>query len=118
MKLEGVTAFKIRPCPASMEIMDPALDAKTVGELCGQWRGNLLKASSLHAEDGKLFTGLDNGLHQRESSEPRAGSDTCNMSPEENLSASTCTYLSQIPTSAFTLESEKNWDERHLLCVA
>ena len=93
MKLEGVTAFKIRPCPASMDIMDPALDAKTVGELCGQWRGNLLKASSLHAEDCKLFTGLDNGLHQRESSEPRAGSDTCNMSPEQNLSASTYIFV-------------------------
>ena len=107
MKLEGVTAFKIRPCPASMEIMDPAPSTgrKNCGRVCGQWRGNLLRASSLHAEDCKLFTGLDNGVHQSHQSRVR---HLQHVTEGEFVSRNLPQiYLSQIPTSAFTLGRRK-----------
>ena len=58
MKLEGVTAFKIRPCVSRLNgIMDPALDAKTVGELVDNGGEIYIESiPSLAAEDCKLFT--------------------------------------------------------------
>ena len=116
MKLEGVTAFKIRPCVSRLNgIMDPALDAKTVGELVDN--GGEIYIESIPCCRGlqTIHSELDNGVHQ---SRVRLRTlATCHGFENLPLSPKLEIFVTKIPTSAFTA-SVKNWDERQLLCVA
>ena len=121
MKLEGVTAFKIRPCVSRIEWNNgPCTGRKNCGRVGRTIAGKFILKASLAAEDCKLFTMgvseimLDNGVHQ---SWVRTLA-TC-FQGFENLSSSSILeiFVTKVPTSAFTA-SVKNWDERQLLCVA
>ena len=104
-----------RPCCTS--------GRKNCGRVCGQWRGNLLKASSLHAEDCKLFTGrwtiesiraIRARPGQSRTLATCHGTRICHQQPILDIfvTSSHITIHSRKP------RQRKNWDERQLLCVA
>ena len=100
-----------------------AAGRKNCGRVCGQWRGNLLKASSIPSCRGlqTIHWTLDNGVHQSHQPATQPGQpSTCNLSPELVTNSNPRHICHKFPHhhSHSAAASEKNWDERQLLCVA